>query len=181
MNHKKLYPILFTVMAALFLFFSACEDNVYRINSKKLLQEEQDLLSEYLELHEDSLAEAAVGIIDKRLESGLILFRMEEGTGDSVTIGKQVGFRFTLYRLARDTMEVPALFLSGSNLGDLEPVIYQAGSVTPLSGGGGLDEGIRFMRWGEKAKMILPSTIWNGSRNDFATRVIDVEVTYLER
>ncbi len=179
MIHKKLYPFLLTVMAAGFLFFSACEDNVYRINSKKLLAEEQELLAEYLELNEDSLVEAAIDTIDKSLESGLILFRMKEGSGDSVTAGKKVGFRFSLYRLARDTMNVPALYLTDSNIGDYEAVIYQAGSATPLSRGGGLDEGIRYMRRGEKAKMILPSPIWGS--NDFSTRFIDVEVTYVEQ
>ncbi|MGM0375861.1 MAG: hypothetical protein ACQEQ0_03735 [Bacteroidota bacterium] len=42
----------------------------------------------------------------------------------------------------------------------------------------GIDLGIRFMNFGSKARMIVSSSLWS---NDYTPRVVDIEVTYIEK
>lgn len=172
---KRKYLFMFVALIAGIFFIASCDEG-YRINTQKMMREEQELLEEYLKEHGDSLKEVAIDTTN--LPSGLIFFKMKEGTGDTVQVGKRVAYRYSLYRLLRDSLNVPTLYLAGSNEESVEPAEYVAGAVDPRrSVYGGMDEGIRRMRRGEKAKLIIPSPLWS---SDFVTRVMDVEVTYVE-
>ncbi|TAJ08673.1 hypothetical protein DMA11_20975 [Marinilabiliaceae bacterium JC017] len=167
------------VLLAFVLVLSVgCEKN-NRKSPKQLLAEEMALLDEFY-AKSDSFkvwVDRADGdTIDNRETSGLMYFQLEEGTGDTVQVGKMVGYRFQMYYLARDSAGAPTLWDRGNNYGQASPIEYMAGQPNPRNGiYTGLDQGIRYMKRFGKSRLIIPSPIGGG---DYWTRIYEVEVTY---
>ncbi|ASB50615.1 FKBP-type peptidyl-prolyl cis-trans isomerase [Alkalitalea saponilacus] len=162
---------IFTLLAI------GCSDPYRGIDYTRFQREEAKLLAEFYEMYEDSLFALAVDtIIDNREKSGLLFLGTERGVGDTLGLHKYASFRYDYYELLRHPeTEKPALLKRYSNYGGGEPDVIRIGDESWFSG---LHEGMSFMRIGGKATLVIPSTI--GTRNEFITIVIDVEVTTAE-
>ncbi|MFW6043232.1 MAG: hypothetical protein ACOC1E_01165 [Marinilabiliaceae bacterium] len=170
------------LVAAIFLgslFFKSCDEG-YRINTQEMMDEEQQLIEDYLEIAQDTLEDSSVSVIDSMEERGYMFFELEEGDKDlPVEAGKEVGFRYTYYEIVRDTADNAALYPYQSNRGEDDPTIYTVGAPSAYEGVyEGIDVGIRHMNFGSKARMIVSSSLWG---NDYTPRVVDLEVTYIEK
>ncbi|WP_430936206.1 hypothetical protein [Saccharicrinis sp. 156] len=177
----KLVGLLVLVLAI------SCETDTV-LSSRQRLAIEQELLQEFLESVPDSNNPAglnykdfwtleAVDTIDKSLETGLIYFELETGTGKAVSVGNQVGYRYNRYVIARDSLDQPGLFWHSSdpsNYGYVDPDVFVAGSGSGVYSG--VEQAILNMRKGGKSKVIVPSTVGDGS---YITSVYDIEVTYI--
>ncbi|MFO8000309.1 MAG: hypothetical protein R6U46_03630 [Marinilabilia sp.] len=160
------------------LFFNACDEG-YRINTKEMIREEQELIEDYLAENEDSLTQVSVSVKDSMESQGYVFFEMKRGEGDSVTVGKEVGFRYTYYEIVRDSTGKAVLYPYQGNEGSENPASYIVGAPNPRDGiFEGIDLGMRSMKLGSKARMVISSSLWN---NDYTPRVADIEVTYLEK
>ncbi len=161
-------------------------DEPYTINTKKMISDEQELMTDYLNLEVDSSLTvedtlAAIGdTINKLEDDGYLYFELEEGSsGDSVRIGKDVGYRYTYFEIVRDTTGVPFIYPYESNMGSEYPVTYKVGNPDPRNGiFSGIDLAIRHMNYGTKARVFVSSSLW---RNDYTPRIVDLEVTYVEK
>ncbi|PWD98325.1 hypothetical protein [Marinilabilia rubra] len=179
MKNISINILLILAVLAGSVMINACDEG-YRINTKELLQEEQALMEEYFNEEKDSLAQLGDSIDDLRT-NGFAFFETQEGTGDSVKVGKKVGFRCIYYEIVRDSLGVPFLFESYNNYGDPSPKIYIAGNpdiynnIYP-----GVDEAIKNMTYGSKARAFISSRLWTGNY-DYTPWVVDLEVTYLEK
>jgi len=176
------------LIAAIFtgsLFFKSCDDG-YRINTKEMRNEEKQLIEDYRNVVEDTLKKSSVSVIDSMEERGYIFFKLEKGEEDyPVEVGKEVGFRYTYYQIVRDSAEnavlVPYQSNSASEIskGTEDPKIYTVGTHNRHRDiYSGIDIGIRFMHLHSKARMIVSSSLWG---NDYTPRVVDIEVTYIEK
>lgn len=170
------------LIAAIFLgslFFQSCDEG-YRINTQKMREEEQQLIDSYLDIVQDTLEESSVTMLDSMEERGYVFFLLEEGEEDyPVEAGKEVGYRYTYYEIVRDTTGQARIYPTHSNRGAEKPTIYTVGAPSPYDGiYNGIDLGIRFMNFGSKARMIVSSSLWG---NDYTPRVVDLEVTYIEK
>jgi hypothetical protein len=159
------------------VFMNACDEG-YTINTKKMIQDEQDLLNEYLEIVEDTLSQ--LGAHFNYLDSmGYAFFELREGTGDSATVGKKVGLRYTYYQIGRDSTDTPGIYFSATNNDDPKPLVYTVGDIDVYSGiFSGLDLAVRHMTYNSKAWVFISSSLW--TRQDFTPRVLELELTYLE-
>ncbi len=155
---------------------TSCDEG-YTINTKEMIQDEQDLMKEYLLTVEDTLA--ADGDSINRLETdGYLFFELLEGTSDSVEVGKKVGFRYVYYEITRDSVGVPFIYPYSSNYHSENPRTYTVGEVNPSDGlFSGIDLAIRHMTYGSKARVFVSSSLWT---QDYTPRIIDLEVTYVE-
>jgi hypothetical protein len=159
------------------VFVTSCDEG-YRINTKKMIQDEQDLMQDYLLTVEDTLA--ANGDSINRMESeGYLFFELQEGTGDPVEVGKKVAFRFVYYEIVRDSTGVSFIYPYSSNYHSEYPRSYTVGDVNPSNGlYSGIDLAISHMTYGSKARVFVSSSLWT---QDYTPRVIDLEVTYVEK
>lgn len=177
MRNIALKLVLITSVIVGSIFMNACDEG-YTINTKKMIQDEQDLMDEYLKQVEDTLAEMG-DTINKMEEQGYLFFELEEGTGDSVEIGKKVGYRYVYYQIARDSTDVATLYAYESNYRSEKPVTYTVGAPNAYDGiYEGIDLAIRNMKMGAKARVFITSSLWN---NDYNPRAVDIEITYLEK
>ncbi|MGM0532635.1 MAG: hypothetical protein ACQER7_14905 [Bacteroidota bacterium] len=170
------------LIAAIFLgslLFKSCDEG-YRINTQEMMDEEQQLIDDYLDIVKDTLQESSVTMLDSMEERGFIFFELEEGEEDyPVEAGKEVGYRYTYYEIVRDSADNTMLYPYQSNRGEEKPTIYTVGAPNAYEGiYNGIDLGIRFMNFGSKARMIVSSSLWS---NDYTPRVVDIEVTYIEK
>jgi hypothetical protein len=178
MRNIALNLLLIATVFLTTLFFSACDEG-YTINTKEMIREEQELMADYLKTVKDTLTDYSVSVIDSMDEQGYVFFELEEGTGDSVQIGKQVGFRYTYYQIARDSSGVAFMYPYQSNRNSAFPTTYTAGTTNAYNGlYSGLDLAVRFMKFGTKGRVFLSSSLWN---NDYTPRAVDIEITYLEK
>ena len=175
---RNIFNLLFLVsVIAGSIFMNACDDG-YRINTKKMIQDEQKLMNDYLNSVKDTLA-ANGDSIDRLDSMGYVFFELTPGNGDSVKVGKNVGFRFVYYEIARDSTGVPNIYFNNSNYHDEYPKTYTVGEVSPYDGiYSGIDLALRQMAYGSKARVFVSSSLWN---QDYTPRVIDLEVTYVEK
>ena len=180
----KLLCLLIAVIAI------SCDSN--RIDSpRQLLAKELAILEEFLDSvptgegyegnelsFKDLWTSEAVDTIDNSLDSnvGIIYFEMITGSGDKVAYGKEVGYRYIRYVLARDTVENANWFLSASNYNTDNPDTYVVGGSS--SAPAGVQEAISMMRKYGKSRVIVPSTQGGGS---YQTSVYDLEITYLSK
>ncbi len=170
------------LIAAIFLgslLFPSCDDG-YRINTQEMMEEEQTLISDYLDIVQDTLKESSVSMRDSMENLGYVFFLLEKGEEDfPVEAGKEVGYRYTYYEIVRDTTGQARIYPTHSNRGAENPTIYTVGAPNPYNNiYNGIDLGIRFMNFGSKARMVVSSSLW---RNDFTPHVVDLEVTYIEK
>ncbi len=175
---RNIFNLLFLVsVIAGSIFMNACDDG-YRINTKKMIQDEQELMNDYLNSVKDTLA--ANGDSIDRLDSlGYVFFELNKGTEDSVQLGKKVGFRYVYYEITRDSTGVPFIYPYSSNYHSEYPKTYTAGEVNVYDGlYSGIDLALRNMSRGSKARVFVSSSLWN---QDYTPRVIDLEVTYVEK
>lgn len=168
------------LIAAIFigtLLTNGCDEG-YRINTQEMMAEEQELIEDYLDIVKDTLEDASVMTIDSMEEKGYVFFELEKGEGDSVEVGKEIGYRYTFYEIVRDSSDNAVLYPYQSNRGSENPVVYTVGAPSIYEGVyPGIDLGLRFMHYGSRARMIVSSSLWG---NDYTPRVVDLEVTYLE-
>ncbi|WP_291856716.1 hypothetical protein [Marinilabilia sp.] len=170
--------LIFVSIIAGSVFMNACDEG-YRINTKKMIQDEQDLLKEYLEIVEDTLAKQ--GTHFNYLDSlGYAFFELREGTGDSVTVGKKVGLRYVYYQIGRDSTDTPGIYFDRTNYENPEPLVYTVGDVDVYNGiFTGLDLAVQHMTYNSKAWVFISSSLW--TRQDFTPRVLELELTYIEK
>lgn len=188
---RNILNLLFLVsVIAGSIFMNACDEG-YRINTKKMIQDEQELMNDYLSRVVDPATSATVkdtlaanGDSIDRLDSlGYVFFELNKGTEDSVKSGKKVGFRYVYYEITRDSTGVPFIFPYSSNYHNEEPktysVSYNVGEGNVYNGiYSGIDLALRHMAYGSKARVFVSSSLWN---QDYTPRVIDLEVTYVEK
>ena len=184
----KNIAIKLLIIASVFggtLVFNACDEG-YRINTKKMIQDEQDLMEDYLQKEvndsmtvKDTLTEISSRVVDSMESEGFLFFELRKGSTDTVRIGKEVGYRFNLFEIARDSAGTPEIYFGGSNFGSDSPLIYTAGNPDVRRGVyAGIDQATRLMSRGSKARVFVSSSLWT---NDYRPRVIDIEVTYVEK
>ncbi|MGM0377341.1 MAG: hypothetical protein ACQEQ0_11225, partial [Bacteroidota bacterium] len=101
------------LIAAIFLgslLFKSCDEG-YRINTQEMMDEEQQLIDDYLDIVKDTLQESSVTMLDSMEERGFIFFELEEGEEDyPVEAGKEVGYRYTYYEIVRDSADNTMLY-----------------------------------------------------------------------
>lgn len=158
---------------------NSCNDG-YSIDTKKLTKEEKELMADCLkEGARDSLEQISDTTIDKLEEAGYIFFERKKGTGDSIKVGKAVGFRYKYYAIARDSTGMPFIYQYGNNYSVENPTIYTFGTTDVYNGiYSGLNYAIGHMTYGSEATVFILSSIWN---SDYNPRVIDLKVTYVEK
>ena len=178
----KLFGLLIIVVAV------SCSSNHYD-SPRQLLANEMAILDEFLnrvptgddypdnELnYRDLWTSLAVDTIDNSLEEGIIYFEMETGSGDEVTQGKEVGYRYIQYVLDRDSLDMANWFLSASNYSSDDPQTYTVGGTSSIPSG--IQQAIVMMRKYGKSRVIVPSTAGGGY---YQTYVYDLEITYLSK
>jgi hypothetical protein len=90
-----------------------------------------------------------------------------------------VAFRYNYYQIVRDSVGDPFLYGYASNYESPNPVKYMVGSVNSHPEVyRGIDLGIRYMKYGTRARILISSSLWN---NDYKPRVAEIEVTYVEK
>ena len=161
------------------ILVNACSKG-YRINTKKMIQDEKTLMEDFVLEQDDSISGIKDSIMSVLEQDGMVYFETQEGTGDSVKSGKQVGFRYTYYKVVRDTLGVPFLYPWESNYSSESPRIYTVGNTNVYNGGvyQGWDMALQRMAYGTKARAYIFSSLWS---NDYVPKVIDLEVTYVEK
>ena len=159
--------------------FNACDDG-YRINTKEMIREEEQLMADYLDIVHDTLKNVSYNVIDTAEDNSFLYFELKQGAGDSVQVGKAVGFRYMYFEIVRDTAGIPFIYPYASNYESDSPFTYVVGNTNTYQGGiyPGIDIAIRNMAYGTKARVFLRSSLWN---NDYTPRVADLEVTYVEK
>lgn len=193
MKNKKIdIKLILIAVLTLTIGFSACNSNNNFVNPKELIEAEQQLLDRYYNemmsndmVRLDSMTAAALDTMDHRFESGLMLFHTKIGDGDSIKIFNKVGYRFTAYNIAQDTLDVTYEAYAGSNDYSNAPVSYttyllnDAASANATGVPLGINEALLNMRYGGEAKVVLPSAI--GGVNGYYTTIYELRVTYLEQ
>ncbi len=170
------------LIASIFLgtiLFNACDEG-YRINTKENIREEQELMDDYLYLVKDSLDTISTRVVDSLENQGYLFYELEEGVGDTARVGKEAAFRYVYYEIARDSTGTPVLYRTNSNYSSESPAIYTVGEPVPSAGiFSGVDEAIQNMTYDSKALVFISSSLW--LTRDFIPRVIEIELTYLEK
>ena len=171
--------LLVGFIIATFFSINACDDG-YTINTKKLLLEEQELMMDYYDLVSDTLKAVSYNVVDTADDKTFVYFELRQGTGDSVEVGDVVGFRYVFYEIVRDTTDTAFIYPYSSNYHSDEAFVYTVGNTSTYQGGTypGVDLALRNMAYGTKARVFIGSSLWN---NDFTPRVVDLEVTYMEK
>ena len=160
----KRYLIFIMLVAAIFAGFSSCKDD----------NNLDDLRAEELTMLNDYMLENHSGVTPKA--SGLYFILTEDSGNDStIRQGDRVEIAYTGTLLANG-------IVFDSNLDSLgrmyEPLTVTVGTGAVITG---MDEGLTFMKNGDKAKMIIPSdlaygaTVKNGIPR-FSTLIFDVEI-----
>ncbi|NPA37230.1 MAG: hypothetical protein GXO47_10325 [Chlorobi bacterium] len=177
---KSLISVLFIVIV---LFPSCKKDNTK--SPTELFAEEMDILERFkeTETYKSWFDEAELVIDSSDAESsyhGLVYFQLEKGWGDTVQLGKMVGIRYTMYYILDSVgADEPFLVEVMSNISSANPIVYQVGNPDTYSGiYYGLDYGIRWMHCYGKSRMLFPSTLGG---NDYVSRVMEVEITYMSK
>ncbi len=120
------------------------KENLIRIN-KYLVGKDTDMIKGYLKRHD---------WVMQTTKTGLWYMIYERGNGDSVRSGKVVTIKYKTYLLDG------TLCYSSDSLG---PKKFRVGKGEVENG---LDEGIKFLRVGDKARYILPPHLAHGLIGD---------------
>ncbi len=166
MNNRKY--IVFLALTIIAGIFSSCEDN----NLGKLRERELDLLDKYIKSN---------NITVKPTNTGLYYIELEKGTGDTIKAGDRVDVLYRTWIIMADSLTLVDQNIDAQGR-FYEPLRFQ---VTPqgtsTSVVDGLNEGVKFMQRGTKAKMIVPSQIGYGQNGNqgipgFSTLVFEVKI-----
>jgi FKBP-type peptidyl-prolyl cis-trans isomerase len=155
---KKLF--LFTALIiALVAVIVSCKDD--GLDLEALRAEELRLLKEYIEAnnYEDSVK-----------PSGLYYILTQAGTGDSlIKTGDRVEIFYTGTKLWNGE--------EFDGTGNFETYKFIVGDPNVIAG---MNEGLTYMRQGEKATLVIPSNLAYGASNSsverFSTLIFDIEV-----
>lgn len=112
---------------------------------KKLIEAEKGLILDYVQSNNITVQPTA---------SGLYYIETQQGAGEHPTTGDEVGVYYTLW------------FLTGEKLAELvegEPFEFTIGENEVIPG---FEEGIKLMRHGGKARLIIPSKLAYGRNGD---------------
>lgn len=165
-------------IALLLVVIVGCEEKYKPVNYKKMEESENALLAKFYEGEVwDSLYTLAVDTIDERSKNGLMYLEIEKGSGDSISLGQQVGIRYTYYGILYDLEDVPNIYYIEDNKFDEEPYTYTVGTV-PTTLYTGVDLGVRKMRNHGKSILIMPSAI--STNNNYITIVAEIDVEFIE-
>ena len=176
----KAFCLLIIVMAV------SCESN--RIDSpRQLLAKEQNRLDLFLKSkpegselnYKDLWTSQAVDTIDNSLMGGITYFEMETGTGDMVSHGREVGYKFRRVWILDDDNGIPRTF--ADTIVEIDTLDYVGPDyieydATNTSSGRSIALG--YMRKNGKSRVIIPSTAGNSS-SGYVTEIYDLEITYL--
>lgn len=194
MNMKKKIKLLAKLISLLVvILLASCETNKIK-SASQLLESEYELLDEFLSnvesennpdglTNRERLIHTAVDTLDHSKESGLLYFETVTGVGNPPTVGMEVGYRYNLYIISRDTAQVPRALISSTNYFDVNPTSFTIGGSTAssLSSKGiypGITEAILNMRLYGKSTIIVPSPI---GRGDYVSRMYELEITYMSK
>lgn len=120
----------------------------------------------------------AVDTVDKSRESGLIYFENVTGTGEPVTYGKEVGYRYYKWVIAEDENGEVGMYPSASNYESKDANYFVSVPDGAATGApAGVQIAVEYMRKYGKSKVVVPSTMDDGS---YRTAVYDIEITYLK-
>ncbi|SFE91067.1 hypothetical protein [Thermophagus xiamenensis] len=171
--------LIAAIMILSSVFLNSCDEG-YTINTKELLREEQVLMNIYYDLVADTLKDVSFHVVDTAEDKTFVYFELEQGTDDSVQVGKLAGFRYVFYEILEDTVGSAFLYPYSSNYHSDEPFVYTVGNTSIYQGGTypGIDLALRNMALGTRARVFIGSALWT---NDFVPRVVDLEVTYVEK
>ena len=130
--------IVFSLLSLTLLFFAGCDPSII------WEREERQLIQAYLNSLGDTVA-----ILKP---SGLYYIEILEGTGRIPVVKDTVSFRY------KATLLDGRVF--GSNLEEASPYGFIVGSGEIIEG---IDEGVRYMKDGGKAKLLTPSSLAYGT------------------
>ena len=159
---------LLIVVAA---FFSCKKEDLYSKSRREELKELEAFIAEnYPDLEPKP--------------SGLYFIETQQGTGDTIKIGDRVHVYYATYALSADSLDNLSLILIDESVQySTEGYLYEPFEVIVGSGGAiqGLEEGLRYMQLGTKARLIINSGLAYGHTGQgilpgFTTLVMDVEV-----
>ena len=179
----KLLSLLMVVLAI------SCDTKKIE-TSRQLLAKEQERLKAFLNSVPTDSANSnpegltvkelwtvqAVDTVDKSRESGLIYFENVTGTGEPVTYGKEVGFRYYKWVIDVDEEGEVGMYPSASNFGSKEADYFVVGAgstAAPM----GVQMAVEYMRKYGKSRVVVPSPLGDGR---YQTAVYDIEITYLK-
>jgi len=132
---KVLTPVLLVVIISITCF--SCDP------SRKWEKDENKQIESFIATRGDTIFE--------KMPSGLYITTLQEGTGIAPDDYDTVSVRFTGYWLDYRIFD--------SNVGLAQPLSFIVGSGYIIEG---LDEGIRYMKKGGRAKMVTPSSLAYG-------------------
>ena len=162
----KRYLMFFVLAVALMVNISSCKDDN---NLDELRAEELRMLDDYIN-------SSALDFVRK--PSGLYFVKTFDGGNDSIiSLGDEVQVYYT-GRFLRDSV------IFDSNVDSLgrkfDPLEFFVGTTEIISG---MNEGMTYMKAGDKATLVIPSNLGYGAINDlsrgiprFSTLIFDVEV-----
>ena len=131
--------VILVVVAALIVILSGCNP------SRKWEKEEEQLIESYLVTLGDT-----VYVLKP---SGLYYIEIEEGTGRMPVLNDTVAFRYTAKLLDGRLFD--------TNVDAAEPITFVVGSNILIKG---IEEGVRYMKNGGKARLITPSSLAYGTQ-----------------
>jgi FKBP-type peptidyl-prolyl cis-trans isomerase len=151
--------LLIFSLAIMFTLY-ACEKQE---TSYQKLQKEQDMLNQYI-------IDSNITVEPKT--SGLYYIETLAGSGEKVTVGRLI------------TVKYVGKFLDGTvfDQSGVEPFEFMVGYGEVISG---WDEGVRYMKDGGKATLIIPSTLGygpygKGTIPGYTTLLFDIEITNVQ-
>jgi hypothetical protein len=182
---KKNIPVLVSVLGIVAVLWGCEKERTY-VSPQEYLDRETELLNRYYNEEMpnglsrlDVTTAEAIDTVDKRNESGMMLYHTKIGTGDSIKAYKKVGYRFKKYAVV-DSSGVTLEYLVNSNYYSYAqsdfttyPIYQQSGSAIEP----GINEAVQHMRLYGESKVVVPSPI--GLNAQYTTYVYEIEVTYL--
>jgi FKBP-type peptidyl-prolyl cis-trans isomerase len=166
----------FKIVSLTFLFV-ACSNEIEKAPEINWTKEKSTKLNENLALEEDLRIQMYLDSKPKwemiKTGSGLQYWIYKKGIGDQAQSGLIAQVRYTIEGLEGSVFhETPA--------GEIESFLIDKSQIET-----GIQEGIKYMKIGDKAKMIVPAHLAHGLVGDFekipplTTLVIDVELVGL--
>lgn len=136
---KNRQIVLFMALIAVIITVAGCNP------SRKWEKEEAQIIESYLQ----RLGDTAYVL----KPSGLYYIELEEGTGRMPQMNDTVAFRYTAKLLDGRLFD--------SNVDAAEPITFIVGSNILIKG---IEEGVRYMKDGGKARLITPSSLAYGTQ-----------------
>ncbi len=186
------------LLCLLMVVFAVSCDTKKIETSRQLLAKEKERLNTFLNtVAPDSMVSnpekltwkeywtrQAVDTVDKSketnsLDAGLIYFENVTGTGEPVTYGKEVGYRYKRSVIDVDSVGTVGMYPSFDNYGS-EDADYFVSVPNAASTGvpAGVQFAVEYMRKYGKSRVVVLSTLDNGR---YKTAVYEIEITFLSK